>query len=101
MSPTQPAPLANLDGVILPLAEAKVPALDRGFLFGAAVYEVLLVQRGKPWLAEPHFARLARSLEEIRIRGVDVARLRRRMDETLRAAGFSDALVYVQVTRGA
>src|SRR5437660_10594242 len=98
MSPTQPAPLANLDGVIVPLAEAKVSALDRGFLFGDAVYEVLSVLRGRPWLAEPHFARLARSLEAVRIRGVDVGRLRRRVDETLRAGRFGDALVYIHVS---
>src|SRR6266850_713784 len=58
-------PLANLNGTILPLAEARVPVLDRGFLFGDAVYEVLRVYRGKPWLMDDHFARLGRSLEAI------------------------------------
>jgi D-alanine transaminase len=100
MNPTQPIPLANLDGVILPLSEARVSALDRGFLFGDSVYEVLSVLRGRPWLEAPHFARLARSLEAIRIHGVDVERLRRRMLETLKSGGFSDAMVYIQVTRG-
>jgi D-alanine transaminase len=94
-------PLANLDGVLLPLSEAKVPALDRGFLFGDAVYEVLRVYGGRPWLADEHFARLARSLDAVRIQGIDLARLRRRMDETLAAAGAAEAIVYIQVTRGA
>src|SRR5439155_25359942 len=74
--------LANLNGEVMPLAEAKVPALDRGFLFGDAVYEVLRVYAGRPWLEEEHFRRLAHSLEAIRIRGINVARLRRRMHET-------------------
>jgi D-alanine transaminase len=93
--------LANIDGDILPLAEAKISALDRGFLLGDAVYEVLRVYHGKPWLADEHFARLERSLEAIRIAGIDLARLRRRMTETIAAGGFHEALAYVQITRGA
>ena len=101
MSTPQPAPLANVDGVIMPLAEVRISPMDRGFLFGDAVYEVLSVLRGRPWLADQHFARLARSLNEVNIRGVDVERLRRRMTETVCTGGFADALVYIQVTRGA
>src|SRR5437870_3464183 len=92
--------LANLNGRQLPLAEATVPALDRGFLFGDAVYEVLRVYGGRPWLQEEHWARLARSLDAIRIHGVDLDRLRRRMHETIAAGPFREALVYLQVTRG-
>src|SRR5918911_4566051 len=55
---------------------------------------------GKPWLEEEHFRRLARSLEAIRIAGVDVGRLRQRMHETIRAGSFREATVYIQVTRG-
>ena len=94
-------PLANLNGDIMPLAEVKIPALDRGFLFGDAVYEVLRVYQGRPWLADEHFERLARSLQAIRIQGVDVARLRRRMQETITAGRFQEAIVYIQITRGA
>src|SRR6516162_6727398 len=94
-------PLANLHGKIMPLEEVTISPLDRGFLFGDAVYEVLRVYDGKPWLEEEHFGRFARSLEEIRIRGVDMARMRRRMHETIKAGGFGEAVVYLQVTRGA
>src|SRR5437660_8191540 len=94
-------PLANINGEQMPLSEAKVSALDRGFLFGDAVYEVLRVYGGKPWLEDEHFRRFERSLASVRIGGVDVARLRRRMHDTLRAGGFREALVYLQVTRGA
>lgn len=96
-----PAALANVNGRTLPLEQVTVSALDRAFLFGDAVYEVLRVYRGRPWLEQEHFDRLARSLTAIRVAGVDVARLRRRMHETIAAGPFGEAVVYIQVTRGA
>jgi D-alanine transaminase len=93
--------LANLNGRIMPLKEVMVPALDRGFLFGDAVYEGIRVSKGQICLAEEHFGRLARSLEAIRIAGVDLARLRRRLEETIAAGPFVEAFAYLQVTRGA
>src|SRR5262249_41844893 len=98
---TSVAPLANLNGVQMPLSEVMVPALDRGFLFSDAVYEVLRVYPGKPFLIEEHWARLARSLREVRIAGVDLGRLNGRMRETLGAGPFREAMVYIQITRGA
>jgi D-alanine transaminase len=85
----------------MPLDEVRISALDRGFLFGDAVYEVLRVYQGKPWMEHAHFERLARSLASIRIAGVEVARLRQRMHDTIRAGGFGECLVYLQITRGA
>src|SRR5204863_4010027 len=93
--------LANLNGEMMPLEDVKISALDRGFLFGDAVYEVLRVYQGQPWLADEHFQRLARSLEAVRIRGVDVERLRRRASETIAAGSFGEATIYIQITRGA
>jgi D-alanine transaminase len=93
--------LANLNGERMPLSEVKVPALDRGFLFGDAVYEVLRVYQGRAWLLEAHLRRLARSLEAICIRGIDLERLRRRLLETIAAGPFAEALAYIQITRGA
>jgi len=93
--------LANVHGEVVPLADAKVSVLDRGFLFGDAVYEVLRVYRGRVWLEHEHFQRLGHSLAAIRIGGVDLERLRQRMYQTLRAGSFGDALVYIQITRGA
>src|SRR4051794_22164694 len=95
-----PSPLANIRGEIVPLADVKVSVLDRGFLFGDAIYEVLRVYGSKPWLEEDHFLRLERSLAEVRIRGADVADLRLRMHETIAAGPFREATVYIQVTRG-
>jgi D-alanine transaminase len=94
-------PLANLHGEITPLAEARIPALDRGFLFGDAVYEVLRVYRGQPWLEDGHFQRLERSLQAIRMPTVDLGRLRQRMHQTIAAGPFQEAIVYIQITRGA
>lgn len=96
-----PAALASVNGTIIPLSQARVPALDRGFLFGDAVYEVLRIYGGKPFLEQDHFDRLARSLESIRIRGVDLAGIRRRMHELIAAGPFGEAIVYIQISRGA
>jgi len=92
--------LANVNGEMMPLEAVRISALDRGFLFGDAIYEVLRVYSGKPWLEEGHFERLARSLHEVRIEGIDLERLRRRMRETLKASGLQEATIYIQVTRG-
>jgi D-alanine transaminase len=94
-------PIANINGVQMPLREAKISALDRGFLFGDAVYEVLRVYQGRPWLMEDHFHRLARSLDAVQIHGVDLDRLSRRMQDTIAAGPFEEATVYIQITRGA
>lgn len=93
-------PLANLNGRILPLSQVLIPATDRGFLFGDAVYEVLRVYRGQPFLEQEHFDRLEASLRSIRVAGVNLGRLRQRMRETLEASGFAEALIYLQITRG-
>jgi len=93
-------PIANLNGKQMPLAEVMIPALDRGFLFGDAVYEVLRVYRGRLWLEQEHWQRLDRSLRAVRIVGVDLNRLRQRVFETITAGSFLEATVYVQITRG-
>jgi len=94
-------PLANLHGKIMPLEKVTISPLDRGFLFGDAVYEVLRVYQAKPWLEQEHFDRFERSINEIHIHGVDMPRMRQRMHETINAGGFTEAIVYLQVTRGA
>lgn len=96
-----PATLCVLDGVRMPVTEAKVSVLDRGFLFGDGIYEVMRVFRGKCWLEDDHFARFKRSLAEVKIHGVDLDRLRKQAHETIAAGGFREAIVYLQVTRGA
>lgn len=93
--------LANVNGKQMPLSEVTVPALDRGFLFGDAVYEVLRIYQGRPFLLNEHIHRLGYSLAAIRIGGVDLERIRQRVLQTIAAGKFQEALAYIQVTRGA
>src|SRR5262245_26356760 len=93
-------PLANLNGKQMPLSEVMIPVMDRGFLFGDAVYEVLRIYQGKPWLLREHMERLAHSLDAIRIRSVDLKRLEARMLQTIAAGPFREAIAYIQITRG-
>jgi D-alanine transaminase len=96
-----PAALANVNGVIQPLASAMVPALDRGFLFGDAVYEGLYASAGKPRFLDLHMKRLTRSLGELRIGPINIDRLQSRLLETIAAGPFGDAFIYIQISRGA
>ena len=90
-----------LNGAFLPLEEAKVPVLDRGFIFGDGVYEVVPVYSKVPFRLEEHLARLERSLAAVGIgnpytreqwRGYIAALVARQP--------FEDQAVYFQVTRG-
>ena len=62
-----PLPLVWLDGRLIPLEDARISPLDRGFLFGDGAYEVLPVYGGRAYRFEAHMARLDRSLAEIRM----------------------------------
>ena len=59
--------MVYLDGRYLPLAEAKVSVLDRGFLFGDGIYEVIPVYSRRPFRLAEHLARLDASLAGIRM----------------------------------
>ena len=61
-------PLVHLNGEMLPLSQARVSVLDRGFIFGDGVYEVLPVYSRRPFRLAQHLARLRASLAETRIR---------------------------------
>jgi D-alanine transaminase len=84
----------------MPVAEAKVPVSDRGFLFGDAIYEVYRLYRGQRWLEDEHDDRLRRSLRELDFPEVDLDRLSERLDRTVAASGILEGTVYVQITRG-
>lgn len=60
-------PICYLNGEFLPLDQAKISVLDRGFIFGDAIYEVIPVYHRKPLRLAAHIVRLQRSLAEIRI----------------------------------
>lgn len=92
--------LASINGQIVPLSEAKVSVLDRGFLFGDGVYEVLRVYQGKPFLVDAHFARLERSLKGLKLTA-STEGLKPAIIQLLAKSGLQEATLYIQITRGA
>lgn len=97
-----PLPWCHLDGQRLPLREARISPLDRSFLFGDGVYEVIPVYAGRMFRFESHHARLVRSLAELRIRDPhDAEGWRALLSGLIEANGGGDQYVYVQVSRGA
>ena len=90
-----------LNGKFLPLDEAKVPVLDRGFIFGDGVYELIPVYSRVAFRMDEHLARLERSLAETRIPNpYSRAQWRDTIYRLVDAQPFDDQGVYFQVTRG-
>ena len=90
-----------LNGKILPAEDAKVSVLDRGFIFGDGVYELVPVYSRVPFRLQEHLARLERSLGEVRIRNpYSAAQWRDHIFALIDAQDFDDQGVYFQVTRG-
>jgi D-alanine transaminase len=97
-----PLPVCHLNGALLPLREARVSPLDRSFLFGDGVYEVIAVHGGYAARLAANLARLRRSLGELRIRNPHSdARWTEIVMELVNANGGGDLYVYLQVSRGA
>ena len=97
-----PFPTCYLNGEYLPLAEARISPLDRGFLYGDGAYEAMPVYGGRPFRLEAHCARLARSLGEIRMR--DPHSRTQWCDifaNLIERNGGGNLYIYWQVTRGA
>jgi branched-chain amino acid aminotransferase len=91
--------LASLDGVIGPVAEARIPVADEGLLRGDGAFEVIRLYEGRPFALEDHYARLARSCAGLRL-PADLDALRDEVSALLEAAGPVDALLRLVVTRG-
>ena len=90
-----------LNGKFLPIEDAKVSVLDRGFIFGDGVYEVVPVYSRVPFRLDEHLARLERSLSETAIRNpYSRAQWREFILRVIDAQPFEDQGVYFQVTRG-
>lgn len=85
----------------LPLSQAKISVLDRGFVFGDGVYEVVPGYNRKPFRLKEHLARLMRSLNKIEIHtGKDEAFWEELVRSLMQEAPWDDNYVYIQVTRG-
>jgi len=93
--------LCYLNGDWLPLAEARISPLDRGFIFGDGVYEVVPIYHRKPFRLAQHLARLARSLGEIAIANpFDRSGWQALIERIVAGCAADDQCVYIQVTRG-
>jgi D-alanine transaminase len=93
--------LCFLNGEWLPLAQARISPLDRGFIFGDGIYEVVPVYHRKPFRVAQHLARLERSLGEVRIANpFDRAGWLALIERVVASCGADDQYVYIQVTRG-
>lgn len=98
----EPLPLCHLNGGILPLREARISPLDRSFLYGDGVYEVMPVYGGRPFRFEQHFERLARSCREIRLTNPHALHGWRALcRELITRNGGGNQYIYLQVSRGA
>ena len=102
---TIPDTLCYLNGEYSSLRDAKVSVLDRGFIFGDGVYEVVPAYGGKLFRFDEHMARLMRSLGKLRIANPHsadewLARCRKLLAALVETTGAADQLIYIQVTRG-
>ncbi|MEQ1882056.1 MAG: D-amino acid aminotransferase [Burkholderiales bacterium] len=90
-----------LNGQFMPLEEARIPVLDRGFIFGDGVYELIPVYSRRPFRLAEHLRRLQHSLEGVRINNPhsegDWSALIHRLVEL---NPHEDQSLYLQVTRG-
>ncbi|WP_250656877.1 D-amino acid aminotransferase [Alkalimarinus coralli] len=94
--------VAFLNGEFLPLEEARISPLDRGFLFADGVYEVIPFYSGRSFGLDGHLARLQRSLDAIRLTvDMSLAAWQSLVTMLVENNGGGDVSVYLQVTRGA
>ena len=105
MTAALPETLCYLNGHYQRLCDAQVSVLDRGFIFGDGIYEVVPVYGQKLFRFDEHMARLQRSLFKLRIadphsRDEWLERSRRLVAALAEASGAQDQLVYIQITRG-
>ncbi len=93
--------ICYLNGHWGPLAEAYVPVLDRGFLFGDGIYEVVPAYGRRPFEEEAHLDRLERSLAALDLHpGKTRAEWRALIQELIDRHPWEDQFVYLQVSRG-
>ncbi|MFJ3047249.1 D-amino acid aminotransferase [Herbaspirillum chlorophenolicum] len=94
-------PIVYLNGELTPLSEARVPVLDRGFIFGDGIYEVIPMYGRKAFRGQQHLARLFRSLKTISIPNPhNEAEWFALIERVVQANNLDDQMIYIQVTRG-
>jgi D-alanine transaminase len=94
------SPIAYFNGELLPVDKISISPLDRGFIFGDGVYEVIPVYGGEALRAREHFERLQRSMDEIRLVNPHTVDEWIAIVDKLLAHHPGDRSVYIHVTRG-
>jgi D-alanine transaminase len=94
-------PIAHFNGQLLPLDQIHISPLDRGFIFGDGVYEVIPVYNGVMLRGREHFERLQRSMDEIGLANPHSVDEWMALSQQLLAHHPGNQSIYVQVTRGA
>jgi D-alanine transaminase len=93
--------IVYLNGDWMPIEEAKVPVLDRGFIFGDGIYEVVPIYAGRPFRWQQHLDRLQRSLDKIKIVNPHSRDQWTALLQKLQGHHeWNDQFIYIQVTRG-
>ncbi|HEY8354520.1 MAG TPA: D-amino acid aminotransferase [Methylophilaceae bacterium] len=93
--------IVHLNGALLPIDDAHVSVLDRGFIFGDGVYEVIPVYSRRPFRLHEHLRRLQHSLDGIRLQNPHtMAEWEALIHELIGHNDMQDQSVYLQVTRG-
>ena len=94
--------MSYVNGSFVPLSEARISVLDRGFLFADGIYEVSAVLDGKLVDNEAHLTRLRRSVNEISLKlPEEISRITEIQKELIARNSLVEGLIYLQVTRGA
>jgi D-alanine transaminase len=94
-------PRVYLNGVFGPLSEAKISVLDRGFIFGDGIYEVVPIYSGKPFRMDHHLARMARSLAKLEIQQpMNPAQWASLVHDLIAQFPHETCMVYIQISRG-
>jgi D-alanine transaminase len=101
MTPALCLPTVFLNGSFLPIEEAKISPLDRGFIFGDGVYEVIPFYAGRGLRMREHLKRLQRSLDELEINNpYAIDQWESSITTLIGKNGGGNVSVYIQVTRG-
>jgi D-alanine transaminase len=95
------SPIAHFNGQLMPLDKISISPLDRGFIFGDGVYEVIPVYGGAMLRGREHFERLQRSMDEIRLANPHTVDEWMALVDQLLGHHPGNQSVYIQVTRGA
>lgn len=101
MSDIPVIPIVYLNGLFLPINQAQVSVLDRGFIFGDGIYEVIPVYGGHPFRLTEHLMRLNQSLNSIKCSNpLSQAQWNTILTELIDHNGNGDLSIYLQITRG-